>query len=271
MKKTLAKVAVIASLIATSASANLAERMQSCLDGSLSEDAQADLILEMLKTDFIFDPFTRQSIEPCFENLTGRAVSFEKGRGLLGADGSNDFATIRREATIIRNNRLSREEEAQVERRRQQAEAEAENAEIEKRIEAITTELACISRAEKAEREALQALAEADVEANRALVAVETHQSCVALYNKDQDVAMRNQVCINVFDDLGHPNFQPEAAGAIAVGRERILDLNLRTMELNNELYDFKVERDPVLEKQSDRSKDKQSCAMFGFEGVYID
>ena len=116
-------------------------------------------------------------------------------------------------------------------------------------------------------------------QANRSLILQDTHKACSSLYEKDQTTTMLNQSCIEAFQILGHPKLllaETDTKSALSnelsdlTELKEQLEVNLVTtdiklLEANGTVMPGGIEQAVKVEMEAN------SCAEFGYEGVYLD
>jgi len=147
----------------------------------------------------------------------------------------------------------------------------------------LKKQLACASSKE-AEilsiiKEIDQTLEERNRMTNDLLILQGTHKACSLLHDKDQSAAMLNHSCIDAFQRMGHHNFvleerKKDDAYSSQVNELRNLMSSIKKELLLNrsESAEASVEElSKQLQQQSEEYTEANSCAEFGYEGVYLD
>ncbi|UYP69555.1 hypothetical protein OIU14_07485 [Thalassobacter stenotrophicus] len=222
----------------------LDQRIKSCIDGSLADNAADELVVDMLALKMTFSSFVENNAAACFTKLTQSPSQFVNGTGIVTDPDAIAKANQHAEE-------LGRQEQ---QRLLQEAQAEAE---LEKLVEVTKAErrsLKC-STLELLETTDLLVLEfERLLASTRNRTANETMTECFAWAAEDRRAAITNVVCNGVFKDIGLPEDieNPEALeiliqGLSATSAKRTYDTLLEGIAATEALLTERSERQLIL------------------------
>lgn len=167
-----------------------------------------------------------------------------------------------------------------------EAKAEAERLELEElklRLTATITNLekraACVSTKSFQTNAKLEAISKRFEQSNNTLILDDTHEACTELYSSNKSAAMLNQTCVEAFQRMGHPNlvfsevepraeFTAELSGLVTLKtslEEELMEARVKLLEAEG------VVTEEGFNQQLADDLEANSCAEFGYEGVYLD
>ena len=150
-------------------------------------------------------------------------------------------------------------------------------------IAVVEKRAACVDAKSFKINDELEAISKQFEQRNEQLIFDDTHQACTKLYSSDKSAAMLNQNCIAAFQRMGHPNLvflEAEQKDALITELSILIDLR---KSLASELADTKVKvlvaeggkREETFKNEMTQNLaddlEANSCAEFGYEGVYLD
>ena len=210
-------------------------------------------------------PFDQPVANLCVSTALGKVVVFRGVKGFVN---------------------LAEEKIAQAAEAEAEAKAKAERLELEtikSKLTATITQLekrtSCV-RAKRSQTNAeLEAINIRFEQSNKSLILDDTHKACTELYSSDKSAAMLNQTCIDAFKLMGHPNlvfseteqratFNTVLSGLVAL--ETILEEELMAARVKL-LETEGVVTEEGFNQQLLNDLEANSCAEFGYEGVYLD
>jgi hypothetical protein len=250
-------------LISTTANANIYDDCNTAI-GANDLDRVKKLAATLQRFTSI-SPFDQPVANLCVSTALGKVVVFRGVKGFVN---------------------LAEEKIAQAAEAEAEAKAKAERLELEtikSKLTATITQLekrtSCVRAKRSQTNGELEAINIRFEQSNKLLILDDTHEACTELYSSEKSAAMLNQTCIDAFKLMGHPNlvfseteqratFKAELSGLVAL--ETILEEEL--MEARVKLLETEgVVTEEGFNQQLLNDLEANSCAEFGYEGVYLD
>jgi hypothetical protein len=249
--------------ISTTANANIYDDCNTAI-GANDLDRVKKLAATLQRFTSI-SPFDQPVANLCVSTALGKVVVFRGVKGFVN---------------------LAEEKIAQAAEAEAEAKAKAERLELEtikSKLTATITQLekrtSCVRAKRSQTNGELEAINIRFEQSNKLLILDDTHEACTELYSSDQSAAMLNQTCIDAFKLMGHPNlvfseteqratFNAELSGLVALETslaEELMEARVKLLETEGVVTgeDFNQQLVDDLEANS--------CAEFGYEGVYLD
>ena len=138
---------------------------------------------------------------------------------------------------------------------------------------------ACVSAKSFQTNAKLEAISKRFEQSNNTLILDDTHEACTELYSSNKSAAMLNQTCVEAFQRMGHPKLVFSEAEPRAEFTAELSGLVTLKTSLEEELMEARVkllEAEGVVTEEGFNQQladdlEANSCAEFGYEGVYLD
>jgi hypothetical protein len=210
-------------------------------------------------------PFDQPVANLCVSTALGKVVVFRGVKGFVN---------------------LAEEKIAQAAEAEAEAKAKAERLELEtikSKLTATITQLekrtSCVRAKRSQTNGELEAINIRFEQSNKLLILDDTHEACTELYSSEKSAAMLNQTCIDAFKLMGHPNlvfseteqratFKAELSGLVTLEtslEEELMEARVKLLETEG------VVTEEGFNQQIANDLEANSCAEFGYEGVYLD
>jgi hypothetical protein len=250
-------------LISTTANANIYDDCNTAI-GANDLDRVKKLAATLQRFTSI-SPFDQPVANLCVSTALGKVVVFRGVKGFVN---------------------LAEEKIAQAAEAGAEAKAKAERLELEtikSKLTATITQLekrtSCV-RAKRSQTNAeLEAINIRFEQSNKSLILDDTHKACTELYSSDKSAAMLNQTCVEAFKLMGHPNLVFSETEQRATFNAELSGLVTLETSLAEELMEARVKllvaegvvTEEGFNQQLVDDLEANSCAEFGYEGVYLD